>query len=107
MIQQKAILGIIISFVFFASGADLFFDAGILLPLGYGQGPGNALTWDLNFTSAGVFDGNGSVGLTIASIGFIVASIVGVIYINIYKRKGEIKILEVKKTKEIIIPNIA
>ena len=94
----QAFLGIALSLIFFACGTGLFYDTGVLLPLGFGQGPGNALTWDINFTSlthdakwvGPVFNGQGSVGLTIASIGFIVASIVGVIYINIFKHKHEI-----------------
>lgn len=88
----QAVMGIVVSIIFFYAGTSLFFDAGVLLPLGFGQGPGNALTWDLIFTSMKDtnFHGEGSVGLTIASIGFIVASVVGVIYINIFKHKGEI-----------------
>lgn len=97
----QAVFGISLSLIFFAIGGNLFYDAGVLLPLGYGQGPGNALTWDINFTALGLFDGNGSVGLTIASFGFIVASIFGVIYINIFKRKGEIKPREAKRERTV------
>ena len=91
----QAVFGILVSLVFFwlsmNSTEQFFYDAGVLLPLGYGQGPGNALTWDINFTAMdNSFTGNGSVGLTIASIGFIVASLVGIIYINVYKHKGQI-----------------
>ena len=88
----QAVLGIVVSILFFVIGGSLFYDAGVLLPLGFGQGPGNALTWDLIFSSMEEtgFTGQGSVGLTIASIGFLVASVVGVIYMNIFKRKGEI-----------------
>ena len=94
----QGVVGILISLIFFWAGSSLFYDSGVLLPLGFGQGPGNALTWDINFTSltndsswtGPIFNGQGSVGLTIASIGFIVASIVGVTYTSIYKRKGEI-----------------
>ena len=91
----QAITGILVSLIFFWIGGTLFYDAGVLLPLGFGQGPGNALTWDINFTTDPNIDfaGNGSVGLSIASIGFIVASVVGVIYINIFKHKKEITIL--------------
>ena len=35
-----------------------------------------------------MFAGNGSFGLSLASIGFVVASVVGVLYINIYKKRG-------------------
>lgn len=90
----QAILGMAVSIIFFYATSQIFFyDAGILLPLGFGQGPGNALTWDINFSEMtnNTFDGNGSVGLSIASIGFLVASIIGVIYMNIFGAKGEIK----------------
>ena len=63
---------------------------GLILPLAYGQGPGNALSWDINFTNipAAQFSGNGSFGLSLASIGFVAASVFGVLYINIYKKRG-------------------
>ncbi len=63
---------------------------GLILPLAFGQGPGNALSWDINFTNIPdtQFAGNGSFGLSLASIGFVVASVVGVLYINIHKKKG-------------------
>ena len=86
----QAVVGLGISVLFYLVGSGLFYDSGVILPLGFGQGPGNALTWDINFTDYG-FDGGGSFGLTIASIGFIVASVVGVLYINFYKRKGAIQ----------------
>ena len=99
----QAVFGIVISLIFFLAGSGLFYDAGVLLPLGYGQGPGNALTWDINFTNmeSNTFNGQGSVGLTIASIGFIVASLVSVIYINIFKRKHEITPKEANRTRSI------
>ena len=88
----QATLGIGVSVLFFVIGGKLFYDAGVLLPLGFGQGPGNALAWDINFTHMedSGFTGQGSVGLTIASVGFLVASIVGVIYMNIFRHKGQI-----------------
>ena len=86
----QATLGILVGLIFYWAGSILFYDTGVLLPLGFGQGPGNAMTWDVIFTNAGNLNTNGSLGLTIASVGFIVASIVGVIYINIYKHKGQI-----------------
>ena len=63
---------------------------GLILPLAFGQGPGNALSWDINFTNipAAQFAGNGSFGLSLASIGFVVASVFGVLYINIHKKRG-------------------
>lgn len=87
----QAVFGILTVFVFIWCGKHIFYDAGIILPLGFGQGPGNAMTWDMNFSMAGFMDTNGSFGLAIASIGFIVASIVGVIYLNRFRINGEIK----------------
>ena len=88
----QAVCGITVSIIFFYVTQTFFYDAGMLLPLGFGQGPGSALTWDVNFTNMdNSFTGNGSVGLTIASIGFLVASIVGIIYMNIFARKGQIQ----------------
>ena len=81
----QAVFGLITVLVFWWLGSKVFHAAGIILPLAFGQGPGNAMTWDINF---GIADG--SFGLALASIGFIVASVVGVIYLNIYRRKGEI-----------------
>ena len=88
----QAVVGLLVSLIFFWLGFEKFYDAGIILPLGFGQGPGNALTWDINFSNIAEtgFQGNGSFGLTIASVGFIVASIFGVLYINFFKHKGEI-----------------
>lgn len=86
----QAFLGIAFSVIVYVIFDNLYYDAGVLLPLSFGQGPGNAMTWDINFTSAGFFDSNGSFGLSLASIGFIVASVVGVLYINLYRKNGEI-----------------
>lgn len=67
---------------------------GLILPLGFGQGPGNALSWDINYTNnpATQFAGNGSFGLSLASIGFVVASVFGVLYINIHKKRSGLKV---------------
>ena len=96
MLQAFAGLGITIALFLLTRHGDkvISYITGLLLPLGYGQGPGNALTWDINFTNtpATQFAGNGSVGLALASMGFVVASIFGVVYINIYKKKGLIQI---------------
>ncbi|MBP3378561.1 MAG: hypothetical protein J6L96_07415, partial [Clostridia bacterium] len=63
-------------------------------PLAFGQGPGNALSWDINFTNtpAAQFAGNGSFGLSLASIGFVVASVFGVLHINISKKRNNLRV---------------
>ena len=79
---------------------------GLILPLAYGQGPGNALSWDINFTNtpAAQFAGNGSFGLSLASIGFVVASVLGVLYINIYKKRGDLYVRNARPVGEVIDP---
>ena len=85
----------ILLFLFTKSGSKVIsYICGLILPLAYGQGPGNALSWDINFTNipATQFAGNGSFGLSLASIGFVVASFLGILYINIYQKRGTLKV---------------
>ena len=86
----QGVFGILTVVVLSLFISNIFRGSGIILPLAFGQGPGNAMTWDQNFTKYGFMNTNGSFGLALASIGFIVASLVGVIYLNIYRAKGEI-----------------
>ena len=65
---------------------DLFPTMGLLLPLGYGQGPGQALSIGSSWEPEGFLYG-GSVGLAIATIGFLWATIGGVLYMNYLVRK--------------------
>lgn len=96
MLQAFVGLGITIVLFLLTKNSDkvISYIGGLILPLAYGQGPGNALSWDINFSNNPVtqFVGHGSFGLSLASIGFVVASIFGVIYINYYKRKGLLQI---------------
>ena len=96
MLQAFVGLGITIGLFFLTRNSDniISYVCGLILPLGFGQGPGNALSWDINFTNtpATMFAGNGSFGLSLASIGFVVASVVGVLYINIHKKRSGLKV---------------
>ena len=106
MLQASVGLGItLILFLLTRYGEQVIsYICGLVLPLAYGQGPGNALTWDINFTNtpAAQFAGNGSFGLSLASIGFVVASVFGVFYINIYKKRGELAVRSARSTGEIV-----
>lgn len=73
----------------------LFKAAGILLPMGYGQGPGQANNVGSTYATLG-FAGGQSFGLSIAAMGFLCACIVGVIYLNILKRRGKIAVADRK-----------
>lgn len=92
----QAVVGFGISLIACIFVKDFFPAAGVLLPFGYGQGTGQALNYGGIYESLG-FVGGKSFGLTIAALGFLSASIGGVIHLNILKRK--VKIL-VKAGKE-------
>ena len=66
-------------------------EAGVLLPFGYGQGTGQAMNWGQIYEEGGLIGGK-SFGLTIAALGFLSASIGGVIHLNIMKRRGTLVI---------------
>ncbi len=106
----QAFLGLFISILLFFltryGDTIVSYICGLLLPLAFGQGPGNALSWDINFTNtpATMFAGNGSFGLSLASIGFIVASVFGVIYINIYKKRGTLSVRKSDTQRSFVDP---
>lgn len=66
---------------------DFFKGAGLLLPMAYGQGPGQANNVGTTYESMGMLGGR-SFGLSLAATGYLVACVVGVIYINILNRRG-------------------
>ena len=88
----QGIVGLIISILFFYFGKRLFYTAGLLLPMGYGQGPGQALNFGKIFTTWATEQGidfpGADFGLSIAATGFVVGSVIGVVYMNILRKKG-------------------
>jgi len=106
MLQAFVGLGITLILFLLTQHSDkvVSYVCGLILPLGFGQGPGNALSWDINFTNtpAAMFAGNGSFGLSLASIGFVVASVFGVLYINIYKKRGDLHVRESRASDEFV-----
>ncbi len=68
--------------------------SGLLLPMGYGQGPGQAYNWGNIYATATnypPFSGGASFGLTVAAMGFVSSGLGGVFYLNRMKKKGRIK----------------
>jgi len=106
MLQAFVGLGITLILFLLTRYSDhiISYICGLILPLAFGQGPGNALSWDINFTNtpAAQFAGNGSFGLSLASIGFVVASVLGVLYINIYKKRGELSVRSARPAGEVV-----
>ncbi len=84
----QAVLGFAISLIVALIIKDFFSAAGILLPFGYGQGPGQAMNYGTIYETEFGFDGGKSYGLSIAALGFVAASIGGVIHLNLLKKRG-------------------
>lgn len=93
----QAVFGLGISIVATLILKDFFAAAGILLPFGYGQGTGQAMNYGGIFENEHGFDGGKSFGLAVAALGFLSASIGGVIHLNIQKKRGIIKLSDIKE----------
>ena len=85
----QAILGLGITIVAAMFVKDFFSASGLLLPFGFGQGTGQAMNWGGIYEFEHGFDGGKSFGLTVATLGFISASIGGVFHLHRLKRKGK------------------
>jgi len=85
----QGIFGLAVTMAFSAFIMEDFFpSAGILLPFGYGQGTGQAMNYGNIYETDYGFVGGKSFGLTIAALGFLSASLGGVVHLNILRRKG-------------------
>ena len=88
----QGVLGLGVTIIAASVLSGFFAAAGIILPFGFGQGTGQALNYGTIYETEYGFSGGSSFGLIIASIGFLCASIGGVIYLNVLKRKKKIVI---------------
>jgi ESS family glutamate:Na+ symporter len=83
----QGLLGLAVTLgLFYAMGS--WPDSGLLLPMGYGQGPGQAYNWGHIYETAtangvGPFAYGSSFGLSVAAMGFVAASFGGVIYLRV------------------------
>jgi len=62
--------------------------SGALLPMGYGQGPGQAFNWGATYEINYGFEFGRSFGLTIAATGFISSCVGGLVFLNSKSIKG-------------------
>ena len=88
---MQAVIGLTITIIVGMFISGIFEASGLLLAFGYGQGTGQAMNYG-NIYDAYYGNTNGvikSIGLTIAAVGFLVASFGGVIHLNILKRRGK------------------
>ena len=86
----QGILGLFITIAFSFLFTSIPEFAGFLLPMGFGQGPGQALSVGSIFTNTAGFEFGIDMGLSIAAMGFLAASIGGVIYLNQLKKQGKL-----------------
>ena len=101
----QGVFGLAITIVAALIIKNFFPAAGLLLPFGYGQGSGQALNYGTIYETEFGFDGGKSFGLTIAALGFLSASIGGVFYLNLLKRKNGVSV-KAEKTNEGIAERI-
>ena len=93
----QAVVGMGITMIAALILPGFFQAAGLLLPFGYGQGTGQAMNYGNIYETQFGFAGGKSFGLTVAALGFLSASIGGVIHLNILKKRGYIG---TRKTQE-------
>lgn len=85
----QVIFGLIISIALaYTIMPDFFKASGILLAMGYGQGPGQANNIGASYEAMG-FAGGRAFGLAIAAAGYLSACIVGVLYMTRLVRTGK------------------
>ncbi len=93
----QATIGLVISLLLaYTIMPDFFKASGILLPMGFGQGPGQANNVGTTYEALGLVGGR-SFGLSIAAAGYLCACVVGVVFLNIYDKKGLVKRYDVKE----------
>ena len=63
----QAIVGLVISIAFFLlSSGGFYYAAGLILPMGFGQSTGSALSWGSNYEANYGFEGGSTFGLATA-----------------------------------------
>ncbi len=96
----QGLIGLLVLFIISITyKPDVFIGLGLLLPLAFGQGPGLAsqigYSWDVA-TEIGYIQ---QFGITLATAGFIIGGIVGVILLNYYIRKYKLKVVNLRDLK--------
>ncbi|MEA1986982.1 MAG: hypothetical protein U9N76_05790 [Candidatus Marinimicrobia bacterium] len=89
----QASVGLLVAFaLIYTIKPDLFPGIGLLVPMGFGMGPGLAYSIGHNWEKFG-FEGGGLVGLTFAAIGYLIAFFFGIGLINYGIRKRKTKLI--------------
>ena len=96
----QAITGLGLTILISKVMTNIFPAAGMILPFGYGQGTGQAMNYGSIYETQYGFVGGKSFGLAIATMGFLSASIGGVLYLSWLKRKNNLKRQETGSVRE-------
>ncbi|HNZ78020.1 MAG TPA: sodium:glutamate symporter [Bacilli bacterium] len=86
----QGIVGVAITIILSYLFVEIAPYAGLLLPMGYGQGPGQAANIGALFEENG-FVGGKTFGLSIATFGILWACVAGIFYINKRAKEGKIQ----------------
>jgi len=87
----QALTGMAITMIACKFVPNLAPGSGVLLCFGYGQGTGQALNIGKNFDAVVGGGAYANMGLSLAAMGFLVASIFGIVYLNHLRKKGRLK----------------
>lgn len=84
---QGTIGAALIMLMSLAQGAQMHPGLGLLLPLGFNQGPGQALSFGRAWESSGLLNG-GDIGIIVAALGFVWSIVVGIPLVLYGRKKG-------------------
>ncbi|WP_461204929.1 sodium/glutamate symporter [Clostridium sp. DL1XJH146] len=91
MYLVQGIVGFGVTLILAATVMKKLFPAfGLLLPLGYGQGPGQAYSIGTQWEALG-FESGSQIGLSVATAGFLWACLGGIILLNFLIKKRNMK----------------
>ncbi len=87
----------------------LFPSFGLLMPLGFALGPGQAFAIGKGWEASG-FEGGGNLGLVFAAVGYILACFIGIALINLGRKRGWMnpdlaKAIEQRRVRTGILPS--
>ncbi len=83
----QVVVGLAITFLLYKLIGS-YYASGALLPMGYGQGPGQAYNWGHNYEASYGFTHGTSFGLAVAAMGFVSSGVGGVYCLLRLKKKG-------------------
>lgn len=95
----QGIVGLFVLYLLILSGKDYFSGIGLLLPLAFGQGAGLASTIGKSMDTQTGLNYIQQFGLTLAAAGMIVGGVIGVILLNYYIRKYNLRPIKLRELK--------